>query len=115
MIPSASLFYKFDEVPLAGDSQSLDMEGVPYKPLNLAQDASSLASNSVSLTWDAPEDYGCDAITSYKIQEWSGAVWNDLVTGILTPDDIATPLTAGVTATLRVLAVNSYGDGVGSD
>ncbi len=91
------------------------MQGVPFKPTALAQDAASLAATTVALTWTAPSDTGCSPILSYTIQQYVAAAWTDLVTGILLTSGVATPLTAGATATLRVLAVNANGDGVGSD
>jgi len=115
VVPSASLFYKFDQVPIGGETQTLEMEGVPFKPLALAQDSASLAATTVALTWTAPSDTGCSPVLTYTLQQYAAATWSDLVTGIALTSGVATPLTAGATATLRVLAVNAHGNGVGSD
>lgn len=68
VIPSANLYYKFDAVPISGESKGLELEAIPYKATDLAQGGSSTyAATAVTITWTAPTDTGCVAISSYKI------------------------------------------------
>jgi hypothetical protein len=116
VIPSANLYYKFDSVPIGGESAPLELESVPYKPTDLVQsDDSTYAATTVTLEWSAPSDYGCSAITSYTIQKFDGGSWVDSTTLIATTSGTTDALTSGVSIPLRVLAVNAIGDGTESD
>lgn len=73
------------------------------------------AADSITLLWDAPEDTGCLAVTSYVIEAYLSDSWT--VVGSSTSTEGVADLSAkqGELSQLRVTAVNSIGQGAASE
>ena len=91
--------------------------GTPTAPTGLS--ATADGASKVDLSWSEPPDTGRSAITGYRIEVWSEAMfrWLDLVNNtVRTATDYAhTGLEPGTTQRYRVSAVNGHGPGPASN
>jgi len=98
----------------------IDTLDFPMGATDLAQDGpSTYAHYSLSLTWKAPADTGCQALTGYKFQIFDAPTssWIDVATQTMygtTPKGTAGGLTSGILTKLRIVARNAQGYGVPS-
>src|SRR3990172_7922309 len=83
---------------------------LPSPPTNLS--ATKVSQTQVNLSWNAPSDNGGSAITGYKIEEKVGTGSFTVIvanTGNTNTSYSRTGLTAGMTYTYKVSAINSVG------
>ena len=83
---------------------------LPSPPTNLS--ATKVSQTQVNLSWNAPSDNGGSAITGYKIEEKVGTGSFTVIvanTGNTNTSYSRTGLTAGMTYTYKVSAINSAG------
>jgi len=83
---------------------------LPSPPTNLS--ATKVSQTQVNLSWNAPSDNGGSAITGYKIEEKVGTGSFTVIvanTGNTNTSYSRTGLTAGLTYTYKVSAINSAG------
>jgi len=112
----ASRFYApaAGALPLTGSTVSSSAIFSPMQTTSVAQgDSSTYAANSLTISWSAPADFGCSAITGYSISiDNAGAVTTSTVGAVTTTT--LTILTPGAPVAITVTAVNSVGSGVAS-
>ena len=116
VIPAAQFFSpSTSAVPVTGSAVTASSIYSPMKVSSVSQgDSSTYANNALTLTWKAPTDFGCDAVTNYKITLDDGSSPSTTTVGAVTTATISS-LTPGQAYTVTIQAVNSVGDGVGSD
>lgn len=83
VIPSTKCYHKLSESFVSNDIKLLQANFSPMKATALAQmDSSTYAANTISISWTAPTDDGCQTISSYKIQHDKSGSWADATTGL---------------------------------
>ena len=113
VIPTSQFYTpSLSSAPITGATISASSIYSPMKVLNVAQgDSSTYAQDSLTITWTAPTDYGCESIDNYKVTLDDGTTPVDSTVGAVTTTTISS-LTAGQAYTVTVLAINSVGEGI---
>ena len=71
----------------------------------------TIASNTVALTWSVPASNGGLPITHYVVEQNDGSGWITVANNVLTTTYVATGLTNGTSYNFRISAANSVGVG----
>ncbi len=116
--PNTDYYYKITAINGDGDSKfsnnatsKTSVAEVPSAPNNFVTTANS--STQITLTWSAPSSSGSSSVTNYKIYRGTSSGGETLIAtvgNVLTYAN--TGLVADTTYYYKVLAVNSFGDGV---
>ncbi len=118
-LPPKGVTYTFTVAAINSGGSSANASPVSYSSQVTVPGAPAMPTTSfttdglLTVTWRAPLDTGGSAITSYKLQRLINAQWSTIREGIALEAKL-TREAPGTSYSLRVIAVNSIGEGAPS-
>jgi len=104
------------------DNSAPAKPGLPGSPKSVSATIVTSSSTQVNVTWTAPANTGGPSITGYTVKYWKnvikGGAWvtvNSVPTAPTTTNFLVTNLTPGSQYTFQVIAINSFGNSVGTN